>query len=108
VSTNRKSEASRINGAKSKGPKSAATREKSSKNSLRHGLTACNTVVLACESPEDFDAIVAKFNERLQPATSEEVDLVRTMIAAAWRIERLWTIETALNGRRNGSPSARR
>src|SRR5438128_9637966 len=47
-----KSETARINGAKSRGPKSPETRQKSSRNALDHGLTAASTIVLACEIPE--------------------------------------------------------
>src|SRR4051812_49867034 len=91
-----KSDTARANGAKSRGPKSAATREISSRNSLRHGFTAHNTILLACESQADFDEMVARYKAIHQPATAEEEGLVKEMIAARWRIERLWTAETSL------------
>ena len=49
-----KSATSKANGAKSRGPKSPETRQKSSRNSVTHGFTAKNTVVLACENPDQF------------------------------------------------------
>jgi hypothetical protein len=91
-----KSDTARANGAKSRGPKSAATREISSRNSLRHGLSACNTLLLACESREDFELMLAEYNSIHLPATLEENGLVREMVAARWRIQRLWTAETSL------------
>src|SRR5437016_8997260 len=91
-----KSDTARANGAKSKGPKSAATREISSRNSLRHGLTACNTILLACESRDDFERMLAEYTATHKPATPEEESLVKEMVAARWRTQRLWTAETAI------------
>src|ERR1700730_12115164 len=45
-----RSAASRANGAKSKGPKTAEGREKSSRNSLNHGFTSKKPIVLKCEN----------------------------------------------------------
>src|SRR5579864_2359378 len=91
-----KSDTARANGAKSKGPKSAATREISSRNSLDHGITACSTILLDCETQDDFDQMVANYYRIHQPAGGEEEFLVNEMIAAGWRIERFRTAETAL------------
>src|SRR5881628_2535746 len=91
-----KSNTARANGAKSRGPKSAATREISSRNSLHHGLTACNTILLACENRADFERMLAEYTAAHQPATPEETSLVKEMVAARWRIQRLWTAETSL------------
>src|SRR2546427_1880187 len=38
----------------------------------------------------------AEYNATHQPATPEEQGLVREMVASCWRIQRLWTAETAL------------
>ena len=48
-----KSESARINGAKSRGPKTEAGRQRSSQNALKHGLTA-ETLVLPTEDPAEF------------------------------------------------------
>src|SRR6266446_3726265 len=94
--TKLKSETARINGAKSRGPTSPDGLEKSSRNSLRHGLTARNTILLACESQDEFDRMLADYMTTYQPVTAEDTDLVKEMVAARWRIQRFWTIETAL------------
>src|SRR5437660_6370134 len=91
-----KSETARANGAKSRGPKSAATREMSSLNSLRHGLTACSTILLARENREDFDRMVSEYNAIHEPVGAEEIGFVREMVAARWRIQRIWTAETSV------------
>src|SRR5258706_11468291 len=86
----------RANGAKSRGPKSAATREKSSLNTTRHGFTAHNTVLLQCEDPDLFQKIRTEYLAIYKPETPAEEVLVDEMVVARWRIQRLWTIETAL------------
>src|ERR1022692_3174985 len=96
MKSEKKSAASRANGAKSRGPKSPETREKSSRNSVTHGFTAKNTVVLACENPEQFQVMLDYYADTYQPASPVEEDLVAEMVAARWRIHRLRMIETAL------------
>jgi hypothetical protein len=91
-----RSATARANGAKSRGPKTAATREKSSLNSTTHGFTAHNTVLLQCEDPNLFQQIRNEYLFTYKPATPEEEVLVDEMIVTRWRIQRLWTIETAL------------
>jgi hypothetical protein len=76
-----KSETARINGAKSRGPKTAEGREKSSRNSVTHGLTGRNIVVLECENQDDFWAVHAEPMEIHQPATPAEKDLVEQMVS---------------------------
>jgi hypothetical protein len=41
-----KSDTARANGAKSRGPKTAEGKEKSSKNSLKHGFTSRHSILL--------------------------------------------------------------
>ena len=92
----RKSEAARRNGAKSHGPATPAGSQNSSRNSLKHGFTARNMVLLACEDPAEFEQILNEYRAMYQPATAAEQDLVDEMVAARWRIRRLWTVETSL------------
>jgi hypothetical protein len=91
-----KSATSRANGAKSRGPKTAETREKSSRNSLDHGFTAKKTIVLACENPEQFQELLDDYAATYQPGSPVEMDLVNEMVACRWRMQRLRMIETAL------------
>jgi hypothetical protein len=91
-----KSATARLNGAKSRGPRTAAGLEKSARNSLCHGFTARKSVLLACENPEEFQQILNEYTSIYAPATPAEADLVDEMVAARWRIRRLWTIETSL------------
>jgi hypothetical protein len=96
MTSERKAAASRANGAKSRGPKSPETRQKSSQNSATHGFTAKKTVVLACEDPELFQEMLDYYASTYQPGSPVEEDLVAEMVAARWRTHRLRMIETAL------------
>ena len=91
-----KSETARINGAKSHGPKTPEGKETSSKNSLKHGHTARSTILLQCESPEDFKEFFAEHIAIHQPATPPELELVDQMAVARWRIRRFVAAETVL------------
>lgn len=71
----RQIEASRVNGAKSRGPVTAAGKQRSSQNSIRHGLTS-KVVVLAGENKEEFDRVLAAYLARWQPADQPERDIV--------------------------------
>jgi hypothetical protein len=92
-----KSETARINGAKSHGPTTAEGKEKSSRNAIKHGLTAGNgNILLDCEDPAQFDEVLNKLFGIHEPATPAETDLLEEMVAARWRTRRMWTIETGL------------
>jgi hypothetical protein len=91
-----RSAASRANGAKSQGPKSDATRETSSRNSLKHGLTSTRRVVLTGEDPDRFQQFFSGFMDVFSPANAVEEDLVQQMVAARWRTMRIWGVETGL------------
>jgi hypothetical protein len=87
--------ASRINGAKSRGPITAQGKRNSSMNALKHGLTA-RTVVLCNEDHALFEQLQQDYINSLQPTNAFELDLVQRMAVAQWRIRRAWAIETAL------------
>jgi len=82
-----KSDAARTNGAQSHGPITPEGKAKSALNSLRHGLTA-KAVVLGDESQEAYDALLAAYTDRFQPADQVELDLVESMTLSRWRLRR--------------------
>lgn len=90
-----KSDTARVNGAKSQGPITEEGKAISARNSLRHGLTA-KAVVLPDESQEDYDALLAAYTQRFQPADQVEFDLVESMAVSRWRLRRIANIETHL------------
>ena len=90
-----KSESARINGAKSRGPKTEAGRRRSSQNALKHGLYS-ETLLLPSEDPDEFNQLLASYLDQFQPDGPAERDLVHDMVAAKWRLQRLAIIETQL------------
>jgi hypothetical protein len=95
--SNLKSETARANGAKSRGPTTAEGKEKSSRNALKHGLTASSgNILLDSEDPDEFEEIFNKLLGIHEPARPAEKDLVEEMGVARWRIRRIRTIETGL------------
>src|SRR6266481_2195011 len=91
-----RSETARLNGAKSHGPKTPETRQKSARNSVKHGLTAVSTLVLDFESSDEFRKFVDKYTAMHETANTAEMDLVEQMIRAQWHIRRSMTMETGL------------
>ncbi len=90
--TERQIEASRANGAKSRGPKTTDGKARSSQNSLRHGFLS-KTLVLKTESKEAFHALFLTLGDVVKPRDAFEDELFFVMVAARWRSVRLWAIE---------------
>jgi len=84
-----------INRAKSEhstGPRTDAGKERSSRNSLRHGLTA-RTAVLPSEDRAAFDQHCRQFQNEYQPATATETHLVQELADTSWRLRRVPFLE---------------
>jgi len=87
--------ASRLNGAKSRGPITAQGKKTSSLNALKHGLSA-KTLVLSNENHSLFEKLQQTYIDSVQPTNSLELELTHTMVTAEWRLRRTWSVETAL------------
>src|SRR5450432_374588 len=92
----KKAEQARINGALSHGPITAEGKARSSRNSIRHGMTANEHTVLEAEIPEEYDEVRSAFIEQLHPETKAELRLVEKIANLDWRLERLAMLETSL------------
>jgi hypothetical protein len=90
-----KIQSARANGARSRGPVTPEGRARSSQNALKHGLTS-RIIVLSNESEADFDALREAYLAHFNPQTELEVGLVEQLVAACWRTQRTWALETAL------------
>jgi hypothetical protein len=86
-------EANRNNAQKSTGPKTPEGLLVSSRNAIRHGLTA-EQVVISGEEESDSSEIFQAYEAEVQPATVIDHTLVHQIVAAHWRLRRLRQIET--------------
>ena len=86
--------ASRENGALSKGPITNEGKMKVAGNAIKHGLTS-KTLVLATESKEAFELLRQSFDEIYQPANDAESLMVEEMVGCTWRLRRCWGVQTA-------------
>ena len=79
------------------GPKTAAGKERSSRNALKHGITSSQLFVLQNENPFAWQELLDDCVARHAPQGPLEMSLVREMAFCRWRQQRAWFIENALN-----------
>jgi hypothetical protein len=99
--SNARAEASRKNGAKSRGPKTPEGRARSSQNALKHGMRAQKYVVLPEEDADEFAGLEAALFEELAPVGALQTVLARRVAVAAWRLARADRIEVELFAERS-------
>ena len=85
--TDAQREASRLNGAKSHGPITPQGKENSSRNSLRHGLTA-KSMLVNSENREVFDKHAEAYYDKFEPSHHVDCNFVDEMIVCHWRQRR--------------------
>lgn len=83
----------RANGAKSRGPKTAAGKTRSAQNATKHGLVARVGVLLADESTADYDALGESLRHELAPVGALEHEIVARIVDALWRLRRCSRLE---------------
>jgi hypothetical protein len=89
-------EASRRNGARSRGPVTQEGKRRSSANALKHGLSALHHLVLADEDPGELEGLTARLLAEIMPEGELEARLVRRLAVAFWKGERAERMEVAL------------
>ena len=87
-------EASRINGAKSKGPKTEEGKAISAQNARTHGLSA-HSVIIDGESEEAWLNLKCEYHAEWQPVGPTERDMVTQLAYAAFRLDRIIVMECA-------------
>jgi hypothetical protein len=91
-----RAEASRRNGARSRGPKTAHGKARSAQNALKHGLRAEKHVVLLDEDWDEFAALEAALEDELAPEGALQRILAGRVARAAWRLMRADRLEVEL------------
>jgi hypothetical protein len=91
--TSARARASRSNGAKSRGPTTAAGKARSSRNALRHGVRARAHLPLPHERAAEFAAFAAALIAELAPQSPLQTVLAERIAVAAWRLARADRLE---------------
>ena len=88
-------EASRRNGARSRGPCTPQGKARSSRNALTHTLTAEKALdfLLQDENRESYLDTLRAYREEYQPWGQTENDLVEEIVNARWFLRRSWTFQ---------------
>jgi hypothetical protein len=94
-----RAEASRRNGAKSRGPKTPEGKARSAQNALKHGLRAQQHIVLPSEDAAEFAALEAALIEELAPEGALQTALAQRVVSAVWRLSRAERLEAELFAR---------
>jgi hypothetical protein len=95
MTSNLQIEANRRNARLSTGPRTEEGRRVSRMNALRHGLTAQHVTVFD-ETEADFRRFQRQLLRVLRPAGAMEAQLAERAIICAWRLRRVYRIETGM------------
>ena len=94
--TDKQNEASRRNGAKSKGPVTEEGKAKSSLNGITHGLSGSHRFLYSNERDDLYQELLNHYMTVFAPANGVEADLVHQIVTASWRMKRIDNIEVAV------------
>ena len=78
---------------KSTGPRTEEGKQRSSQNSLKHGLFSTKSFLLPGENQEDFDRLLYHYTREHNPKGQTEEDLVRHLAQTEWRRRRIPALE---------------
>jgi hypothetical protein len=89
--------ASRANGRRSHGPRTAEGKARSRANAVKHGLRASSLQFLPAEiGAQDVRSLVQAVAERLAPRDMIETEIAEGIAASFWRLRRVRQLEEAL------------
>ncbi len=95
MTSEKQAEANRQNALQSTGPKSDEGKAIVARNALKHGLTARRILL-----PDEGEDELVRFGEQLrghfEPVGEVEVLLVERIVAAAWRLRRVYRVEAGI------------
>jgi hypothetical protein len=91
-----RAEASRKDGARSRGPRTPEGKARAAQNALKHGMRAQKHLVLPDGDAAEFAGLEATLLEGLAPVGALQAVLARRIALAAWRLARADRIEAEL------------
>jgi len=94
-----RAQANRRNAKKSTGPRSQAGKAASSRNAVKHGLTALK-VITDGEDSEEYGAKLAEWLGYYRPADPAQKAVIERAVYQTWRLERCARYEAAKTGER--------
>jgi hypothetical protein len=92
MSTDKQTEANRLNAQKSTGPKTPEGKEKVSQNAVTHGLTAARPILMT-EDPDQYDRLRDDIFRQYAPVGTYETSLTERAVNTFWRLQRASTFE---------------
>ena len=95
MATDAQIQANRENAKKSTGPRTPEGKARVSKNALKHGLLAQDSVIPG-EDPAEFDRHLTTYQDTYLPRNCVEKEIVRQSADSAWRMRRLSRIEATV------------
>jgi hypothetical protein len=97
VTSQRRQQASRRNGALSNGPVTPEGKARSSGNAVTHGCLA-TLLTFTPGDAELFNRIHAEYIARFEPRDQVEHDFVEEIVRAKWQMRQAWTYESSTLG----------
>lgn len=94
-STAARRSANSANARLSTGPRTPAGKARSSQNARKHGLTS-KDLVIGPEDHQEFDELLAQFQDDIAPQGALQQNLFHQLVAAAWNLRRIRRMETEL------------
>src|SRR5436309_13738954 len=85
-------EANRLNAQRSTGPTTEQGKRRSSRNAVRHGLTA-ETTIVPIEDIDEYKAFEMAVTTDYEPRTAVERELVLRLASLLWRLRRATATE---------------
>jgi hypothetical protein len=76
------------------GPQTDAGKAKCAQNAVKHGATSTKMFVLANESREAWEQLLAATASDYKPTTEIEHQYVVAIAFAIWRLRRIWAVQT--------------
>ena len=88
-----RAEAARLNGAKSRGPRTPEGKARSARNALKHGLTAQAFALAPGEDGAAFQELLDRLVARYRPQDEIAAHLVQRLASVMWRQQRADRLE---------------